>query len=306
MENYVSFSPHIKNDITANKLYLMIVISLLPTFVAGTIFFGLRSILILLTSAIGVIGSEIVYNFVRYKKLVFNDYSTLVTAMLIALTMPPKLPILYPLLGAVISNILIKNCMGGAGKSIVNEVAFAKVVTFIAFANITSFYAGALGGAQSETLLTTIISGGKPGCGAIGLLVGNSVGAIGETAVLFLIAGGVFLCVLKVIDYKVPLVYLVTVLIFGVVCFGAKESFMLLCAGGVVLCGFYLLTDYSCVPKTLLGKLIYGITAGAITILYWKYGKNPDLGAFYAVLIVGIVANAIKGFYRPRIVGEKK
>jgi Na+-translocating ferredoxin:NAD+ oxidoreductase RnfD subunit len=60
------------------------------------------------------------------------------------------------------------------------------------------------------------------------------------------------------------------------------------------------------VPKTLLGKLIYGITAGAITILYWKYGKNPDLGAFYAVLIVGIVANAIKGFYRPRIVGEKK
>ena len=307
MENYVSFSPHIKKNTTSNKLYLIIAISLLPTLLAGIIFFGFRSVLILLVSMVGVIGSEIAFNFVKYKKFVFNDYSTVVVGLLIALTMPPNLPILCPLLGAMLSNILVKNCMGGVGKSIVSEVAFAKVITFVAFSVASSCYIEALGGEQTSiTMLSRIISEEPVKEGIASLLLGSNVGAIGETAILFILAGGITLCVLKIIDYKVPLVYLVTVLFIGVLCFGVFDAFMLLCAGGAVLCAFYLLTDYSIVPKTLLGKTIYGVGAGLITVLYWKFGKTPDLGAFYAVLIVGLVANAIKGFYRPRIVGEKK
>ena len=306
MENFVSFSPHIKNDDKVNKAYIIIAISLVPAFLAGTIIFGFRSLLILLISLASVVGSEIVFNYCRYKKFVFNDYSTILTGLLIALMMPPKVPVLYPVLGAVLSNVLVKNCMGGVGRSIVNEATFAKVVTFTAFSNAFNCYKISGGEQTSTTLLGSVLNGAGTEESVFGILLGKGVGSIGETAILFLLVGGIVLCVLKVVDYKIPVIYLTTILLMSMLCFGVKESLVLMASGGAVLCAFYLLTDYSCMPKTLLGKLVYGLAAGVVTVLYWRFGKMPDLGAFYAVLIVGIVANAVKGFYRPKFIREKK
>ena len=307
MNNYVSFAPHIKSGDSTNRMYIVLVCSLIPALLVGLIFFGFLSIFTVLICVLSVVASEIAFNFYKYKKFMFNDYSTILVGVLIGMTMPPKAPILYPVLGAVLSNILVKNCMGGSGKSVVSEVAFAKVVTFIAFSSIAECYVGVFGGIQtSQTLLDTIISGAELEQNIFQLIIGFGTGAIGEMAILFVLAGGVFACIMKIVDYKVPVIYLVTILLMSFVCFGTIEAFQLLMAGGVVLCAFYLLTDFACMPKTLLGKVVYSVIAGVITVLYWKFGKNPNLGAFYAVLIVGIVANAIKGFYRPRIVGEKR
>lgn len=307
MENYLSFAPHIKKKTSANKMYLTILLSLVPAFIAGSIFFGVRSILILLVSVASVVGSEIAFNFCKFKKFVFNDYSTILVGVLIALVMPPKIPILYPVVGAVLSNILVKNCMGGVGRSIVNEVAFAKIITFVVFSNTAGCYMISETGAQtSMTLLGSVISGAEINENMLTILLGGGTGAVGENAILFLLIGGIVLCVMQLVDFKISLFYLLSTLVMSLICFGSSDALILLMSGGVVLCAFYLLTDYACAPKTLLGKLIYGISAGLVTVLYWKFGKAPDLGAFYAVLIVGIVANAIKGIYRPRIVGEKR
>lgn len=307
MNNYVSFAPHIKSGKSVNRMYIILTCSLIPALLVGVIFFGFLSIFTVLVSVLSVVASEIVFNLCKYKKFMFNDYSTIFVGVLIGMTMPPKVSVLYPILGAVLSNILVKNCMGGSGRSVVSEVAFAKVITFIAFTSVAGCYVGAFSGEQTPvTLLDTIISGAEVEQNIFQLLIGFGTGSIGEMAILFILAGGIFACVMKLIDYKVPVIYLVTVFLMSFVCFGIMESLQLLMAGGVVLCAFYLLTDYACIPKTLLGKVAYSVIAGVITVLYWKFGKNPNLGAFYAVLIVGIVANAIKGFYRPRIVGEKR
>ncbi len=307
MDNYVSVGPHIKGNSDSNRAYLLMAISLAPVLLTGIIVFGFRSLLVVLICTLSSVASEIAYNYCKYKKFVFYDYSTILVGVLAGLVMPAGVPILAPVLGIVLSNILVKNCMGGRGSCLVSEVAFAKVLTFIAFAVVSESYLDAVSGsATSTTAVNTILNGGAKEINFFGLLFGNTTGAIGETAGLFLLAGGIALCVLKVIDYKIPAIYLGAVLLLSIIVFGFVNALYLMFSGGVILVAFYLLTENSCAPKTWLEKIIYSVGAGLITVLYWRFGKFPNLATFYAVLLMGVVSSAFSGYYRPKCSREKK
>ena len=155
-------------------------------------------------------------------------------------------------------------------------------------------------------MIAILHNGGLPDGGIMKVIFGLTVGGVGEVAVLFLLIGGVYLCIVKIIDYKVPVIYLATVLVFSMIFFGIEKGFYCIFAGGAVLCAFFLLTDFAVCPKSLLEKCVYSVLAGVITVLMWKYAKNYAMGAYYATMIVTVVASATRGLYRPKITGEIK
>lgn len=305
--NIVSFSPHIKKPDSLRKIYLNLTISLLPALLFGFVIYGFNAILITFVCVATTMIYDIVYNLIKTKKFQITDWSTLYTSVLIAVTMPAGIPAWYPILGCLVAEFIIKRCCGGVGKNFVNQASVAKVITMVGFQTSFSSYLTVFKHVKTaEPLIATLHNGSIPEGGIMKTLFGLNVGGIGETAVLFLVIGGVYLCVLKTIDYKIPLMYLASLLLFSIIAFGLEMACYYFFAGGAVLCAIHMLTDFSVCPKSLLGKCAYSIGAGLLTVLIWKFAKNYSLGAYYATLIVGVVASAVKGIYRPKITGEMK
>lgn len=305
--NIVSFSPHIKGGESLKRIYLNLSIALAPALLFGFVIYGINAILITLLCAVSTMGYDIVYNLIKTKKFAITDWSTLFTALAISATMPAGVPCWYPIIGCVVAEFVIKRLSGGNGKYFVNPTAVATIVTLIGFSGALLCYTTPFKHIKTgESLIAILHNGTLPEGGIMKVLFGLTIGGIGEVAVLFLLVGGIYLCVVKVIDYKVPVIYLATVLIFSMLFFGVEKGFYCIFAGGAVLCAFFLLTDFAVCPKSLLEKCVYSIIAGIVTVLMWKYAKNYAMGAYYATMIVTVVASATRGLYRPKITGEIK
>lgn len=305
--NWVSYSPHISKKGNSNRLYLIQLLSLLPAVVFGVIINGLNSLFLYFICVPLTFGTDLLLNFLKYRRFTGIDYSSILVGLLFAMTLPAGTPVYYPIIACIVTEVFIKFLMGGVGKNFVSEVAFAKVLTYVIFANIaTKYIAVTTHELTSQTVLSYIVNGNVPEGGIVKLLIGVGTSGVGECAILCLLVGGIVLCALKVIDYKVPLIYLVSVFLFGGIFFGFKLAPYLLLSGGVMLCAFYCLTDYASSPDTLLGRILYSVLTGLATVLIFKYSKNYELGAYYAVLLGGLVFSAVKGYYVPRFKGEKK
>ncbi|MGN1258963.1 MAG: RnfABCDGE type electron transport complex subunit D [Christensenellales bacterium] len=306
--NWVSYSPHIKQKNNSSKrLYLAMLISLIPAIVFGVIINGINSLFIYFVCVPLTTGLDILLNSIKNHKFTFNDFSSILVGVLIAMSMPAGIPVYYPILGCIVSVVFIKFCVGGVGKNFVSEVAVAKVLTFIVFANACSKYISiSTKELTNETVLMGLLNGNLPEGGFLKTFLGIGTGGLGESAILCLLIGGIALCVLKVIDYKIPLVYLISVFLFSGIFMGFKFAPYYLLSGGAVFCAFYCLTDYASSPDTVLGRILYAFLTGFVTVLIWKFSKNYELGAYYATLIGGLVFGAVKGYYVPKFAGEKK
>lgn len=305
--NKVSFSPHILDKSTSTKkMYIMMIMSIMPALIFGFIVFGIKAIIVGLVSILSVVVVEIVYNLVKLRKFAIKDYSCFFVGILFAVMLPPAVPFWCPIVAGVITEVLVKNCFGGAGKNIVSEASFAGVLTMLS-CEATNCYLTAFKHVKtSNSLIVSVLNGEMNGISFPKTLFGLGTSGIGEGAIMFILLGGIFLCVIKTIDYKVPVIYLATVLIFSVMFVGASNAVYCVCGGGTMLCAFYMLTDFAVCPKTAVGKVCYAFSAGVITVLLWKYASVYYLGAYYAVLICGVVASSVSGLYRPQITGEDK
>ena len=144
------------------------------------------------------------------------------------------------------------------------------------------------------------------------MLLGNIPGTIGETSVICLLAGAIFLILMGVIDLKIPGTYIVTfaifMLIFGGHGFDLNYLTAQLCGGGLILGAFFMATDYVTSPITPLGKIIFGIILGVMTGVLRVFGGSAE-GVSYAIIFSNLLVPLIERFTVPRafgIVKEKK
>jgi electron transport complex protein RnfD len=117
------------------------------------------------------------------------------------------------------------------------------------------------------------------------LFLGNRGGSIGETSILFILIGGLFLFFTKTIDWKTPVSMLVSAAILS--CLLGFDPIVALLSGGLVFGAVFMATDYSSTPLTSTGKVIFGIGAGIITVLVRKFGNYPE-GVMYSILIMNM------------------
>ena len=297
MKCVVSSWPHIKDGVTSKEIMLAVVIALLPATAFGVWAFGLNALLIIITSIVSAVATEFVAFKLMGKKFVM-DGSAVVTGLLLALTLPPTLPLWTTAVGAVVAIGIGKCAFGGLGYNIFNPALVGRAFLSISWPALMTTWV------VPGTLLTTGATPLTPAAASHSdLFLGNVPGCIGEISKLALLVGGLFLIAMKYIDWKIPLFYIGTVGALTLV-LGQDPIFSML-AGGLFLGAFFMATDYTTTPITRNGKVIFAVGAGALVVAIRLFGGLPE-GVAYSILIMNAFTPLIERVTRPRVYGTGK
>ena len=331
MENnnlMVSSTPHIRSNETISSVMRDVVIALIPAAVMGVVYFGLYAALMIVVSIVSAVAFEALYQTIAKKKVTVNDFSAVITGLLLAMNLPViKSPIdlWVPVVGAFFAIVIVKQLFGGLGQNFMNPALGARAflvasyptyTTGAAFTNTTS---GVIGIASLDaTSAATPLAQIKASTGAVALaqgdyinaLIGNIGGCIGETCAIALIIGGLYLIIRKVISWRIPLTYILTVFLLtwlfklcGIA--SNREPLYELLTGGLMLGAFFMATDYASSPMTPLGQIIMGIGCGVLTTLIRLFGGYPE-GVSYSILLMNLCVPLIDRYTRPKIFGALK
>ncbi len=304
---HVSSSPHVRCADTTQNLMLDVVIAMLPAAAFGVYRFGLYSLAVILATVAACVASEYVYEKLMHKPNTISDFSAVVTGMILALNMPPEIPLWIPMLGGVFAIIVVKQLYGGLGQNFMNPALAARCFLLISFAGLMNNFSSAAIGFDSLTGATPLASM-RAGNGAdlSALFLGMIPGTIGEVSTLALLIGGVYMIVKKVISPKIPLMYIGTFAVFVFLFGGFDLSYVLnqVCAGGLVFGAFFMATDYVTSPITPKGQVVYGVVLGLITGIFRLWGASPE-GVSYAIILSNLFVPMIERYTLPKAFGKE-
>jgi len=298
----VSSSPHIRSEETVQRIMLDVIIALLPAAAASVYFFGMGTLAIMLTGILAAVATEAAIQKIRNKPVTINDGSAVITGLLLALTLPPALPLWMVAAGAVVAIGIGKQVYGGLGCNPFNPALVGRAFLIVSFPVHMTTWISPLDGVTSATPLGMMKMEGIK-TGYMELFLGNVGGSLGETSALLLVLGGAYLIYRGVIDWRIPVSYLGTVAVLTLV-LGHDPLFHVL-AGGLMLGAFFMATDMVTTPLTKLGRIIFGIGAGVLVVIIRLYGGYPE-GVLFSILLMNIFTPIIDKFIRPRVYGEVK
>lgn len=305
----MSSSPHIRSKVTSSNIMLMVTIALLPASAFGVWNFGLPALGMLITTTLAAVLTEYIYEKLMHKKTTVNDFSAVVTGLLLGLNMPPTAPLWMGALGSVFGILVVKQLFGGLGQNFMNPALGARCFLLISFTGqMTTFI---YDGVSGPTPLAMLKEGRA--VDSMSMLMGRIPGTIGETSVIAIIIGAIFLILMGVIDLRIPGTYIVTFAVF-VGIFGQFTNAQAglfdpqyitshLCGGGLMLGAWFMATDYVTSPITKKGQYVYGALLGILTGLFRLFGGSAE-GVSYAIIISNLLVPLIERVTLPKPFGK--
>jgi electron transport complex protein RnfD len=317
---YISASPHIRNKHTTQRIMADVLIALLPAAAAAVYFYGASAFLLMAVSVAAAMLAEYVWQKATKQRVTVNDLSAAVTGLLLAFNMPVTAPVWMPIIGAVFAIIIVKQLFGGLGHNFINPALAARGALMASWpGHMTDFVMPGIDAFSSATPLGML----KEGAGAFAevtarfsltdVLIGRIPGCMGEVSAVLLIVGGIYLIARKVIQPRIPVAMLGSMIIMLWIFGGENGSFsagvyavlyQVLC-GGAVLGAIFMATDYSTTPVTPAGQWIFGVGAGVIAVIIRLLGTYPE-GVSYAILLMNVAAPLIEKATRPVPFGVQK
>lgn len=299
----VSSSPHIRHQDSSKGIMLDVIISLLPLTVAGCIMFGWYSALLVLTTVVAAVLTEYVCCKVMKRKNSIYDLSAVVTGLILALNLPPKLPLWMAAIGSVIAIGVVKMMFGGIGHNFANPAITARIALLVSFPSAMTAWVAPKGvevitGATDATSMATPLT--TDGYSYMQLFLGKVPGSLGETFKLLIILGFLYLVFRRVISPVVPLVTVGTVAVMSLI-FGLDPLYMIL-SGGLLFGAVFMATDYVTSPINWKGHIIYGVGIGLITFLIRHFGYLPE-GLSYGILLMNLFVPYINKITAPKPFG---
>ena len=293
----VSSSPHVRAKDSTSRVMLYVLIALLPASLFGIYNFGYKALVLILVTIASCMASEWIFDKIVHKKNSLTDLSAVVTGLLLALNLPVNLPWWEAVIGGVFAIVIVKMLFGGLGENFMNPALGARCFLLISFAGKMCDFT-----VPDNTFLTVAdaVSGATPLAAVkageeINLMasfIGYTKGTIGETSALLLLLGGIFLCVTKIIDWKIPVCYIgsfsIFVLLFGGHGFDLYYLACELCTGGLMLGAWFMATDYVTSPITPKGRVVYGIILGVLTGIFRLFGASAE-GVSYAIIFSNLL-----------------
>ena len=298
----VSSSPHVRSHETTHSIMLDVAIAMLPATAFGVYHFGMHALLVLIVTVAACVLSEYVYEKLMKKQSTISDCSALVTGMILALNMPPEIPVWIPALGGIFAIIVVKQLYGGLGQNFMNPALAARCFLLISFTGQMSAFT--LDGWTGATPLAVLKAGESVDVAA--MFIGKIPGTIGEVSVIALLIGAAYLVVKKVISLRIPVTYILTTAVF-VFIFGQQDlNYVLahLCGGGLIFGAFFMATDYVTSPITPKGQIVFGILLGILTGLFRIFGGSAE-GVSYAIIISNLLVPLIERFTLPTPFGKE-
>ena len=300
----VSSSPHIRDKATTGNIMLLVVIALLPATFFGIYNFRSENAWLLVVVMTGTaVLTEYIYEKLMHKPVTIKDCSALVTGLLLALNLPPTLPLWMGALGSVFAILVVKQLFGGLGQNFMNPALAARCFLLISFTGKMTYFV--YDGVTGPTPLADLKAG--EAVDTMSMLIGNIRGTIGETSVLAIMAGAMFLILMGVIDLRIPGTYIVTfvifITIFGGHGFDPQYITAHLCGGGLMLGAWFMATDYVTSPLTPKGQIVYGLILGIVTGIFRLWGASPE-GVSYAIIFSNLLVPLIERYTLPTAFGK--
>ncbi len=288
----VSSAPHIVKTLDTKEIMKHVLIALIPAMVMGVLVFGYRAATLTAVCVLSCVFFEYAFcKFATWKNST-SDLSAVLTGVILAFNLPSSLPYWMAVIGSFVAIVIVKQLFGGLGQNFVNPAVAARLVLLISFATEMTTWpspqigGGAFDGTTSATPLA-LLAEGSPVPSNLDLFLGFVGGSIGEISAAAILLGGLYLIFKKIISPIIPVVFLGTVAIFSVIA-GTDPLFQLF-TGGVMLGAFFCATDYVTSPMMPLGRVIFAIGCGVITMIIRLYGSYPE-GVSFAIIIMNILA----------------
>ncbi|MGM9946828.1 RnfABCDGE type electron transport complex subunit D [Floccifex sp.] len=317
-------SPNIKGKQTTQSIMRDLTIGLLVVFIASVIYYGtcwsmtyaLQCILLLASSLVTTFVCEAVFAKVMKKEIksyLKNSFGW-VTAIILTLMVPISTRIYALVIATAFSIIFGKLLFGGFGQNIFNPAAVGRATIFAAFAGMTtnlvtsatpttvlaSTYHWLPGSAQALDAFLAEFGGFSS------LALGLYPGALGETFTILILIIGIVLIIRDVIDWRVPVVYLTTIVVMSaiVALFAGLESYhgipaiiwyplIQILTGGVVFGGVFMLTDPVTSPTSASGRTLFAMGAAILTVLIRLCANLPE-GCLYSILLMNMFTPLIE------------
>ena len=305
----VSSSPHVHCGMNTRDVMRDVIIALIPALLASIWLFGFRALAVELVCVAAALSSEYLSRRAMKRPQTVGDLSAVVTGLLLAFNLPSTIPLWQAAFGSVVAIVVAKQMFGGLGQNFVNPALVGRIVLMGSFPaemnnwEVPFAWMGKADAVSSATPLALMAEDPDAPISLLNLLFGVRGGSLGETCVVALLLGGLYLVIRRVISPMIPLVYLGTVFVMTWL-LGANAPAHLL-SGGLMLGAIFMATDYATCPINRSGKLVYAIGCGLLTVLIRLFGSLPD-GVSFAIVIMNILTPLIERAFRPRPFGEKR
>ena len=290
----VSAGPHIRSNASTTSIMGDVLIALLPAVVASVLVFGTRALLLEVVCVASSVLFEYLFRRLLKRSNTITDLSAAVTGLLLAFNLPAGFPIWMAILGCFVAIVIVKQLFGGIGCNFANPAITGRIFLLIAFAGqmttwpAANSYISGIDAVSGATPLALIKEGSIEALPAVkNLLFGIRGGCLGETCAIALLIGFIYLVLRRVITPPIPVDYVATIALMSL--FLGYDPIYMILTGGVLLGGIFMLTDYATSPATELGKVVFAVGAGIITMLIRNSSGGYPEGVSFAILLMNIL-----------------
>jgi electron transport complex protein RnfD len=320
----VSPAPHIGKTISTRRLMADVVISLVPAIAAAGYYFRAPALILIATCVISAVVTEWICNRLRKRPASIGDFSAVITGIILALSLPPKLPIWAAVIGSIFAIAIGKMVFGGLGANIFNPAMIGRAFLTACFGMLMTTWAvpatinSAMPKISPETSPNAITQATplawskqaiktKTGAELVNkqleaCFTGARGGCLGETSTIALLVGGIYLLARQTISFIIPAGVLLSAAAFATLGYlinpqAYVSPLLQLTSGGIILCAFFIATDPVTMPLTTTGRWIFAVGVGGMIMLIRMVGEYPE-GVMYAVLLMNAVTPLIDRFCR--------
>lgn len=332
----VSASPHLRDDVSVQRIMYSVIIALLPALIGAVYFFGVRALWLTLIAVVAAVVTEALLQKLMGRPVMITDGSAIITGILLAFNLPGGVPLWMPVVGSVFAIAIGKMVFGGLGYNPLNPALLGRAFLLASWpAHMTTDWTptmtGTMTGFDTVTMATPLnvlkeanrvltdpastvekVAQAKEAIEHLStaygnLFWGNVSGCIGETSVILLLLGAGYLLYKKFIDWRIPLPYIATVVFLAWV-LGGNQGFFSgdplfhVWAGGLILGAFFMATDMVTTPITVRGRYVFGIGCGVVTIVIRLWGGYPE-GVSYSILLMNALTPLIDRWTKPKRFG---
>ncbi len=339
-------APYTHANSSVTRTMTLVMLALSPATLLGLYQFGWPAIFLFVTTIATAIVAEALCLMIAKKpvRLHLADGSAILSAWIVALTLPPWAPWWIGVSGALIAIVIGKQIFGGIGQNVFNPAMVARVMLLVSFplemtrfVNARPLFSDAAPGfieglriflasgvnydaLSSPSVLGFVrmeISRGLPlsevldkAYNPLSLFLGTANGSMGEVSALLILLGGLFLVYKRIITWHTPASMIAAmILLAGIFHLISPEKYpdpiYQLLTGAFMLGAFFIATDYVTVPSTRTGRMIFGAGCGALVFVIRSWAAFPE-GVAFSILLMNALTPVIDYYVKPRIYGRTR
>lgn len=299
-------APFGRDPIEMKRYMSLVIVALLPAFLASLYFFGPRVLLLLMVSYAAGGLVEVLFAIVRKEEI---NEGFLVTGFIFPLILPPGIPLWMAAVGVVFGVLVGKEVFGGTGRNLFNAALLGRCFLLLGYpAALSKSWVAPQAGAWMPWLKALpgvpadAVTGATPLMLAKNgtlttlwdLFIGQTSGCVGETSILAILIGGLILVSMRVASLRTILGCLLSFSVLGAIMHWVAPArvnplpFNLL-SGGFLFGAVFMATDPVTGPVTGAAKWVYGAIIGGVTILIRSFSGYVE-GVMFAILLGNICA----------------